>query len=127
MRAASERVELEKKLDAGGWGLFFVWVGIAMFANVGWGVGLVGVGVVTLGAQVARKVLGITLDFFALAVGTAFVVGGIWSILDVTIELVPILCIAAGLALLSSALGRSPRAPRSGRRIGPQAPAQPPA
>lgn len=127
MRAASDRVELEKKLDTGGWGLFFVWIGIAMFANVGWGVGLVGVGLVTLGAQLARKVLGVTMDSFSLAVGALFVVGGIWKILDVTVELVPILCVGAGLALLASALRAGPRAPRPGRRIGPQAPAHPPA
>lgn len=28
---------LSDKLDAAGWGLFFVWVGSAVLADVGWG------------------------------------------------------------------------------------------
>ncbi|WP_242346070.1 hypothetical protein [Anaeromyxobacter terrae] len=121
MRAASERGTLEKRLDAGGWGLFFIWVGVALALDVGWGAGLVGVGVITLGVQVVRKLLGLDLDRFSLAVGALFVAGGIWKLVDVTVALVPLLCIAAGFALLASALSGSPRASR--RRVGPGAPA----
>jgi hypothetical protein len=49
----TERVTA-KTLDTIGWGLFFIWVGIAFLANVGWGVGLLGVGLIMIGAQVAR-------------------------------------------------------------------------
>jgi hypothetical protein len=28
------------KLDAAAWGLFFVWAGVALIADVGWGLGL---------------------------------------------------------------------------------------
>ncbi len=58
---SSERAVMEhgrfliKKLDAIGWGLFFIWKGAALIADVGWGVGLLGVGIITLGAQAARK------------------------------------------------------------------------
>jgi len=38
-----------KKLDAAGWGLFFIWTGIALFTNVGWGAGLLGVGIIVIG------------------------------------------------------------------------------
>jgi len=30
------------KLDAAAWGVFFLWVGIALVAGLGWGVGLLG-------------------------------------------------------------------------------------
>lgn len=44
-----------RKLDAVGWGLFFIWIGIAVLADVGWGVGLIGVGLIILGGLVARE------------------------------------------------------------------------
>ena len=45
----SRRRHMARKLDAVGWGLFFIWVGIAFLADLGWGVGLVGVGVLGVG------------------------------------------------------------------------------
>lgn len=46
-----------KKLAAVGWGLFFIWIGIAFLADVGWGMGLLGVGVIALGTQQPRHAL----------------------------------------------------------------------
>jgi hypothetical protein len=40
-----------------GWGLFFIWMGIAVLADVGWGVGFLGVGLIILGALGAREYL----------------------------------------------------------------------
>ena len=45
----------EKKLEAVGWGLFFIWIGIAFLTDIGFPVGLFGVGIITLGSQAARK------------------------------------------------------------------------
>lgn len=42
-------------VDAIGWGLFFIWIGIAITADVGWGVGLIGIGVLILGSWAARE------------------------------------------------------------------------
>ena len=53
----AQRTKLERKLDAVGWGLFFIWIGIAILADVGWGVGLIGVGTIILGSLVAREYL----------------------------------------------------------------------
>jgi hypothetical protein len=105
---------LAKKLDAVGWGLFFIWVGIAFLANVGWGVGLVGVGIVALGAQAVRKYFGLPLERFWLVVGGAFVVWGVWRLLriqlpaPITGNVLPILVIAVGVVVLVSALMRKP-------------------
>ena len=49
--------KLDRKLDAVGWGLFFIWIGVAVLTDVGWGVGLIGVGFIILGALVARECL----------------------------------------------------------------------
>jgi hypothetical protein len=51
------RKKLYRKLDALGWGLFFLWMGIAVLADVGWGVGFLGVGLIILGFLGAREYL----------------------------------------------------------------------
>jgi hypothetical protein len=49
--------KLDRKLDTLGWGLFFIWIGVAFLADVGWGAGLIGVGLIILGTLVAREYL----------------------------------------------------------------------
>ncbi len=93
---------LYRKLDAIGWGLFFIWTGIAFLADVGWGPGLLGVGIITLGVQTVRKYFGLKLKGFWIAVGSLFVAGGIWELYKIQFELWPILCVIAGIALLVS-------------------------
>ena len=53
----TQNKKLDRKFDAVGWGLFFIWIGIAILADVGWGVGLIGVGTIILGSLVAREYL----------------------------------------------------------------------
>lgn len=48
------RKKLGRKIDAIGWGLFFIWMGIAILADVGWGVGFLGVGLIILGSLAVR-------------------------------------------------------------------------
>ncbi len=40
-----QRLDIEARIGAIGWGAFFLWCGIALWADLGWGVGLLGVGV----------------------------------------------------------------------------------
>jgi hypothetical protein len=98
----SDEHSLDRKIDAAGWGFLFLWIGVALLARVGWGVGLVGAGVITLGAQAWRRHVGARVDRFALVVGTVFALVGIWNLLEVRLELVPVLFIAAGVYLLAS-------------------------
>jgi hypothetical protein len=104
----TNRNVLHKKLDAAGWGLFFIWIGIALFAHVGWGTGLLGVGIITLGEQVTRKYFALRAEGFWVAVGFFFILGGVWELLNVQFGLLPILCIAVGVALLVSTLVGKP-------------------
>lgn len=106
---------LVKKLDAVGWGIFFVWIGIAFLANVGWGVGLLGVGIIALGGQAARKYFGVHIERFGLVIGIVFVVWGIWDLLRIQIGtlpipggVLPILLIVIGVVFVVSAF-RKPR------------------
>ncbi len=93
-----------RKLDAAGWGLFFIWIGIALLANFGWGIGLLGIGILILAGQMARKFMALGVETFWGLVGSLFVIGGIWELLSVRVSLIPILFIAAGIALLVSTL-----------------------
>ena len=49
-----QRKKLNRTLDAIGWGVFFIWIGVAFLAHLGWGVGFIGVGLIILGGLVAR-------------------------------------------------------------------------
>ena len=98
----AENADLARKFDAAGWALFFIWVGIALLMDVGWGIGLLGVGIITLGGQVGRTYFGLKMEGFGVVVGFLFLMGGIWELVQVEISLVPILLIIAGVALLIS-------------------------
>ncbi len=98
---------LVKKLDAVGWGIFFIWIGIASLADVGWGAGLLGVGVITLGTQAARKYYGFPVDRLWLVIGSVFAV---WGVLELfKIQLGGALLIIAGIVIIVSALRRKPK------------------
>lgn len=53
----TQKKTLGRKIDAIGWGLFFLWMGIAILADVGWGIGLIGIGLIILGGVMAREYL----------------------------------------------------------------------
>lgn len=108
---------LVKKLDAVGWGVFFIWIGAAFLADVTWGAGLLGVGVITLGTQAARKHFGLPVERFGLVIGILLVLWGAWELLNIRLGkapipggLLPILFIVAGVVLLVSAFLRKPGA-----------------
>ncbi len=53
----AQRKKLDRTLDGVGWGVFFIWIGVAALADLGWGVGFIGVGLIILGSLVAREYL----------------------------------------------------------------------
>ncbi len=104
---------LVRKLEGVGWGIFFIWLGIAFLANIGWGAGLLGVGVIALGSQGARKYFGLHVERFGLVIGIVFVLWGIWDLLKIQFGalpipggLLPILLIVLGIVFVVSALRR---------------------
>jgi hypothetical protein len=100
----AQTAKVERRLNAVGWGLFFIWVGVALLAQLGWGIGLLGVGVLALGGQGARIWSGLKMDGFGIGFGVLLVVGGICHLLDVRRDLTPVMCVVAGMALVISAL-----------------------
>lgn len=92
------------RLEGAAWGLFFIWIGTAFLLHVDWGVGLLGVGILMVGKQMARKYMGLPLEIFWIAVGAVFILASIWQALSVRVSLLAIICIASGVALLFSAM-----------------------
>ena len=112
-KPAPRENDLSRKLDAVSWGLFFIWVGVALFLALGLGAGLIGVGVITLGAQLARKAFGLTFEGFWLVAGLAFLGGGVWALLGFGWALVPVLLVLVGAAIIVAGVRptRPPAAP----------------
>jgi hypothetical protein len=71
-------------------GLFFLWVGIALVASVGWGIALLGTGVITLGVQFARRVSGLPVDRWGVGFGACLSVAGLTQWLDVPLGTAPL-------------------------------------
>lgn len=102
--------DMAGKLDAVSWGLFFTWLGIAFLTNVGWGVGLLGVGGIVLAEQMGRKYFGLSIQGFWLVTGAVFAAWGLWELLEIKPggAFLPILFIVIGLWIVASALRRKP-------------------
>jgi hypothetical protein len=103
-RLATDSVTLTRKLDAAGWGLFSIWIGITMFTHADKGTFLLGMGIIILAAQAVRKYELLKFDAFWAVAGSLFVVGGIWNLLNVKLDLFPFLFIAAGVGFLISTM-----------------------
>lgn len=89
-------------LEAVGWGAFFIWVGVALLLGLSLSIGLVGVGVITLGVQLARKAFRLPLEGFWVVAGLAFLVGGTWGLLGLSGGLIPVALVAIGALILVS-------------------------
>lgn len=98
-------------IDAVGWGAFFIWLGVAFLAHVGWGVGLLGVGIIGLVTQATRKYVGLKVDRFSLWVGVIFVVAGLYELFHFPVpsQIAPVALIVLGLIILASAWRRRPK------------------
>ena len=90
------------KLETIGWALFFIWVGIAFLLKLGFGIGLLGVGIITLGGQIARTYYKLKIEAFWVVIGILFLLGGFWELFEPRLPLVPVVLIVAGLVMLLS-------------------------
>lgn len=94
----------ESKLEATGWGLFLIWVGLVSLFNFGPGIALLGVGLISLVMQWLRKYFGLSLDGFWVVIGLLFSVLGLGALIEVKIQFMPLALVLAGILLLASAL-----------------------
>lgn len=94
------RNDVERRLGGAGWGLFFLWVGLSFLLDVGWGVGVLGVGILALTMQVIRRSLGLRVERFWILAGSILTVAGTWELLALRISLGSLLFMFLGGALL---------------------------
>ena len=105
------REDTARKLASAGWALFFIWIAIVLLAGLPAGIGLLGVGIITLAGQIARRCSGLPLEGFWAVVGCLFVLGSVGELMGVELPIVPIALILAGLVILVSVLkGKRPAA-----------------
>jgi hypothetical protein len=97
---AAPRSEVRRRIDAAAWASFFIWVGSAILANIGWGWFLAGLGVIVLAAQAAVPAAGEKVEGAWLICGTVFLVAGLWELLGLEWPLAPLLMILLGIGIL---------------------------
>ena len=95
---------MAKRLEAASWGVFFLWAGYALLAQVSIGVGLIGVGAIALLTQGVRRLFELPLEGFWVLVGLGFAIGGVWNVYAVGLPLAPVLLFGFGVVLLGAAV-----------------------
>jgi hypothetical protein len=111
-QSPSDRADPQaRQIDAAGWAVFFIWVGVALLAHIPWGWFLVGVGVLVLGAQAARRQMNLKVETSGIVIGLLFLVGGVWELLALQWPLIPILLILLGVYLLQKSVRAGSPAP----------------
>ena len=103
-RGPREQRDAIKRITTIGWGMFFIWLGFVLMINAGSGFILLGVGLISLGMQVARKYSGLDSDGFWVVVGALFVIVGIWEMFEIKMPIMSVFLIVIGGAFLVSAL-----------------------
>jgi cytosine/uracil/thiamine/allantoin permease len=102
------RHELNRRLESISWGLFLIMLGgFALLRSVPEGTWLVGAGVIMLGLNAVRLLLGIRVSWFTVILGTVALLSGLGSVYGVSIPVGPLLIILIGLSIIVRALDRS--------------------
>lgn len=91
--------ELAKQLDVLGWGTLLIWLGFIMLVHLDTGWILLGIGIIVIGVQFAKWISNVSTEKFWLVTGLLFIIGSVIDLLGAN-WLVPILLIAAGVALV---------------------------
>lgn len=105
MSDEARKQDLNKRLETVSWGLFLIMLGgLAFVKDVPEGTWLIGVGLIMLGLNAVRLVLGIRVSWFTVILGTIALLSGLSSVLGVDIPVGPLLIILIGLAIIVRAL-----------------------
>lgn len=101
------------RIEATGWGLFFLWVGLALLTDVGWGPSLLGTGLIALGVQAARWRQRLPVAWWSVGFGLCLSVAGLAQWLDLPLFkaawpgwVLPAAFGVLGIAVLVSTWGR---------------------
>ena len=97
-----------RSIDAIGWALFFIWVGVALLANLSWTVSLVGTAAIILGVQGTLLIRRERLDVFMAAVGIVLLIGVVADEYGSPLSLFPALLVVIGITMLADTLRGRP-------------------
>ena len=91
--------DMNDRIDSAALGMLLVWAGICVQADLGWGIGLIGVGVTLFGEQVVRRRRAVDFDWFW--VGASFVAcfSGVAMLYELKLSVVPSVLILVGFSL----------------------------
>jgi hypothetical protein len=89
-----------RHLDHIAWAIFFIWVGLALLVDLPWGWFFLGVAVLILAVQFARRQMDAPVEGFWLACGVVLLVGALWQLVGISWPLLPTLLILLGVVLL---------------------------
>ncbi len=99
--------QLESRIDAFGWGLFFLVSGVVLLApGLPDGTWLLGVGAILVGLSAFRWMQALPVSGFAVALGLVATVSGVGAIAGVAIPGFSLLMILCGVALVLGQLVR---------------------
>jgi presenilin-like A22 family membrane protease len=97
--------DLNRRLETVGWGLFLIMLGgFALVKEVPEGTWLIGAGLIMLGLNAVRLLVGIRASWFTLILGAIALLSGLGSVFGIDIPVGPLLIILIGLAIVVRAL-----------------------
>jgi hypothetical protein len=100
------RHDLPRRIDAIGWGLLFLMSGVLfLIPGLPEGSWLVGLGVVLLGLNAARRAMGLEIDRFGVVIGSGAVLAGLAIVAGMDVPVFALLLIASGLAIIAEQVG----------------------
>ena len=101
LNVTAKQHALCRKLDAFGWGAFFIWMGLTELIKVfPAGTASLGIGAIILGESVARLVLGVSVSAFWILLGLIFLGAGFGEIFAIDFPLLPIAFLVCGVLLI---------------------------
>ena len=107
MTGMASATNLDHRLDALGWGVFFLMTGMLMLIpGLPEGTWLVGLGVLLLGLAGVRLALGLPFEWFGPILGAGALLAGFGTIAGVYIPVFALFLVACGLALIASVLSK---------------------
>jgi hypothetical protein len=105
---------INRNFDAIAWGALFIWWGITeLIVSLPEGIGLIGIGLILLGVNLARRLSGVAISRFSATIGILALIwgglelAGILLSLPFELPIFPILLIVLGLIILAPELSRT--------------------
>ena len=103
MNTSVDKLALNKRIEAVGWGLFLIMIGgIALIPDnqVPNGLWLIGAGLIMIGVNVVRYLNQIKMSSFSLVLGIVALIAGLSDFAGVDLPMGPILLILIGASIL---------------------------